>query len=296
MSSPPSSGGEEPCEPEAQRLERAELLLDPAEMPPHRVARPRPRRRAAARSPRAATRAPRSARRRYSRSTSAAGTAGARRASARTARAARARRSGAARGRSRPRCWASSPIRMARGHQHAADARPSRYVRFKRSGALPLSCVAAVASNVGRARASPAAACRPAPLRARTRGLRRRTAVSRDRSRKPTSDEHEHAGAGDRVRGARRAERDQRAAEQVADAGHRRAERLEQADDPRLVVGRRRLLQRGDHRDPLDPVAGAADDRDQARDEQRVGRRHAEVGDADRGRRDDDQRRAPTAA
>ena len=26
-------GGEEPCEPEAQLLERAELLLDPAEMP-----------------------------------------------------------------------------------------------------------------------------------------------------------------------------------------------------------------------------------------------------------------------
>ena len=33
-------GGEEPCEPEAQLLERAELLLDPAERPLHGVADP----------------------------------------------------------------------------------------------------------------------------------------------------------------------------------------------------------------------------------------------------------------
>ena len=49
-------------------------------------------------------------------------------------------------------------------------------------------------------------------------------------------DEQQDARAGDGVGGARGAERDERAAEQVADAGHRRAQRLEQADDPRLVV------------------------------------------------------------
>ena len=44
------------------------------------------------------------------------------------------------------------------------------------------------------------------------------------------------------------ADRGEHAAEQEADAGHRRVRGLEQPDDAGLVVGRRRLLEPGDHR------------------------------------------------
>ena len=46
-----------------------------------------------------------------------------------------------------------------------------------------------------------------------------------------------------------------------SDARHRRADRLEHAHHPRLHLRRGQLLDGADHRDPLDAVAGAADDR-----------------------------------
>ena len=50
-------------------------------------------------------------------------------------------------------------------------------------------------------------------------------------------------------------------AEYVADARHGGVGGFEQADHPCLVVARRRLLDRGDHGDPLHAVAGAAEHR-----------------------------------
>ncbi len=83
---------------------------------------------------------------------------------------------------------------------------------------------------------------------------------------------------------------DDQAAEQVPDARERRPDRLQQARDPRLILRRRRFLQSGEHRHPLDAVTGAADDRHRARDQQRSGLRHAEIGEPDGGRGDQDQR------
>ena len=81
------------------------------------------------------------------------------------------------------------------------------------------------------------------------------------------------------------------AADEVADSGHRGQGGFEQADNARLVPLSRGLLQRRHDRDPLDPVAGAAQHREKARDEQALWRGHAEIGDADGGRGHQDQQR-----
>ena len=90
------------------------------------------------------------------------------------------------------------------------------------------------------------------------------------------------ADAGDRIRGARRCDGGQRAAEQEADARHRRAEDSSSPTTRACSSIGRRLLERGHHRDPLDPVAGAAEDGEQAGDEQRRARPPCRVGEADR--------------
>ena len=51
--------------------------------------------------------------------------------------------------------------------------------------------------------------------------------------------------------------------QQEADARERRVERLEQADDARLQVEGGGLLQAGHDGDPLDPVAGASEHREE---------------------------------
>ena len=131
---------------------------------------------------------------------------------------------------------------------------------------------------------------RPMVLAGRRRGLTaRRSWPGRSTSATTTSTRIPAPATANAVRGEPSATIS--AAEQEADARHRGAERLQQAGHARLVLGRRGLLQRGHHRDPLDAVAGAADDRHQARHQQRPGLRHAEVGEADGGAGDHDQRR-----
>ena len=149
-----------------------------------------------------------------------------------------------------------------------------------RSRPAPASAVGRVSNGSGSAGVLAARSCGSAAPQAGTQGER-------------AHDEHQEARARDRVGGARGAEGDDRAAEQEPDAGHGGAERLHQSGDPRLVVATPSAPERGHHGDPLDAVADAADDRDQARREQRPRDRHPEVGDPDR--RASRRRRAPSA-
>ena len=92
--------------------------------------------------------------------------------------------------------------------------------------------------------------------------------------------EHDDADAGGREGGARGAERDDRAAEQEADAGHAAPSDSSRPDIRAWYSDGVASCSSGHHGDPLHAVAGAAEDRGDAGDRQRLRLRHAQVGEA----------------
>ena len=80
-------------------------------------------------------------------------------------------------------------------------------------------------------------------------------------------------------------ERRGRAAEHESDPGHRAGDRPEQGEHAGLLGRPGQRLHGGDQRDPLDPVARAADERRRAGDGERRRRPDAEIREPDRKRR-----------